>query len=224
MERTTSSGWCRRKGLSAAGLGLLFLVAVAFSAAAQTTPPAEKPVKEPAMGMAAMKGHAPGMAAGMGSCGAMCCAQGGMRKHLMMRGGRAGMPDMVQRLLTAADKIGLSDAQKNQLRAIRRGTPAALMPKRQALMEARIDLQDVQAKKDATAADLRKAHDKLLKAQSDLRAAAFDLHLQLRDVLTPEQRDKLHKEMRMQKQPGGPGRMGMLDPGDEGDEGPEFEF
>jgi Spy/CpxP family protein refolding chaperone len=128
------------------------------------------------------------------------------------------MQEFSQHLLMAAEKIGLTDAQKTQLRELRHRGPATIMPKQQALMEARMDFQDSMAKKDAPAAEIRKAHDKLLKAQSDLRAAAFDLRMQAREVLTPEQREKLHDGMR---HGAGPGQMGMVTPDD--DEGDDFE-
>jgi len=133
------------------------------------------------------------------------------------RGGDFGM-----RLLAAAEKIGLSDAQKTQLQAIRRKSPSTLMPKRQTVMEARMDFQDLMAKNDASTVDIRKAHEKLQKAEQELRAAQFDLRLQAREVLTPEQREKLRQGLKERRGPGaGPGRLGMLDPEDFDDEGGE---
>jgi Spy/CpxP family protein refolding chaperone len=119
--------------------------------------------------------------------------------------------DMADHLLAAADKIDLTDEQKTKLKEIRRKAPSMLMPKRQAVMEARMDLNDLMDQDDAKSADLRAAHDKLQKAQDELRDAQFELRLQSREVLTPEQRDKLHKAMREGRgeRGRGYGRMGM---------------
>jgi Spy/CpxP family protein refolding chaperone len=120
-------------------------------------------------------------------------------------GERAQM--FADRLLRAADELNLTEEQQKKLRQIRRAVPSTIMPKRQAVVEARMDMHDLMQQKDTSAADLRKAHDRVQKAQSDLQSAMFDLRLQARDVLTPEQRDKLHKKLR--PHPGrGPGRMG----------------
>jgi Spy/CpxP family protein refolding chaperone len=102
----------------------------------------------------------------------------------------------VDRLLALADELALTDAQKTKLREIRRKTPGALMSKRQAVAEARLDLQDLLAQENTSGADLRRAHDKLVKSQGDLQAARFDLKLQVREVLTPEQRDKVRDAAR----------------------------
>jgi Spy/CpxP family protein refolding chaperone len=67
------------------------------------------------------------------------------------------------------------------------------MPKRQAIAEARLDLSDLMARKDAGAADLTRAHERLVQARSAMAMAAFDLRMQAREVLTPQQRDKLRE-------------------------------
>jgi len=99
------------------------------------------------------------------------------------------------RLLAAADELGLSDSQQDKLRALRRSAPGVLMPKRQAIAEARLDLEDLMARKDADAAALRQAHERLVQARGALATATFDLRMQAREVLTAQQRNKL-REMR----------------------------
>jgi Spy/CpxP family protein refolding chaperone len=222
VKRTTPSG--NRRAWTIAGLALALVAAVALTAAAQ--PAAQTPAPDMSSGMGhaghMMRGMSPGQpaAAGKGTgCGMNCCGMGHSNDGPRMRRGGPGGMEPWQHLLMAADQIGLTDAQKTQLHDIRRRAPSVLMPKRQALMEARIDFQDVMVKKDAAAADIRKAHDKLLKAQTELRAATFDLHMQAREVLTPEQREKLQQHMKGAMLPGGgPGPMGMLDPGAADDE------
>jgi Spy/CpxP family protein refolding chaperone len=103
------------------------------------------------------------------------------------------------RLLAAADELNLSATQRDRLRAIRRSAPAALMPKRQAIAEARLDLADLMERKDAGAAELRQAHERLVQARGALANAAFDLRMQAREVLTSQQREKLETEMRERK-------------------------
>jgi Spy/CpxP family protein refolding chaperone len=243
VQRMTRIGRGRNNWLTVASVAIVVLTAVALTATAQPTPP---PAQQPgaAVGTAPCAGMGPGaakaakcgmghgdgkaMACGMGHRGGKgmdcCMGPGGMPgRHR----GAGRMQDFTQHLLMAGEKIGLTEAQKTQLHELRRRGPATIMPKTQALMEARMDFQDLMMKKDAATADIRKVHEKLLKAQSDLRAAAFDLRLQAREVLTPEQREKLHEQMRpMMGHGNGPGPMGMFlpddGPEDGDDEGAEF--
>lgn len=144
----------------------------------------------------------------------------------MASGGRGMRGGMIEHLLANGEAINLTDAQRDKLRQIRRAAPAALMPKRQAVMEAQMDLHDALDNDKAASPDLRKAHDKVLKARNDLAAALFDLRVQVREVLTPEQRDKIHQHLRdaggmrmkerMKRGPGGPGN-GFFE-GDEDDD------
>jgi Spy/CpxP family protein refolding chaperone len=105
------------------------------------------------------------------------------------------MHDMGDRLFAAFERLDLSDAQKEKLRQIRRSAPASLMPKRQALMEARMDLSDLMDKEGVDTAAARKAHEKVLQARDALEVAQFDLRFQARDVLTPDQRKQLRKDL-----------------------------
>jgi Spy/CpxP family protein refolding chaperone len=118
----------------------------------------------------------------------------GMAMH--RRGGGMGGGMGIERLLARADDLGLTDAQQQKLRQIRKQTPAALMPKRQAVEEARLDFQDLMSQEKTSTADLERAHGKLLDARSKLQAAQFDLRMQVRDVLTPEQRTKIRQGLR----------------------------
>jgi len=161
--------------------------------------------------------------------------QGMQGMHQKMRHMRRG-GGMVEHLLANASEVGLTDAQQDQLRQVRRRAPGLLMPKKQALVEAQMDLHDVMDKNKADSAELRRANDKVLKSRSDLAAAVFDLRMQVRDVLTPEQRSKIHSAMREHlrgggapgmKMPGGPGggHGDEFDSGDDSDDdgdGSEF--
>jgi len=121
--------------------------------------------------------------------------QWGMRMHHRGDSGMAG--DMaIDRLLARASDLGLTDAQQTKLREIRKQVPGKLMPRRQAIEEARLDMQDLMAQENASTTDLKKVHDKLIKARSDLEAARFDLRMQVREVLTPEQRNKIREGIR----------------------------
>lgn len=121
--------------------------------------------------------------------------QFGMRMH-HRGGGAMGGGLAIDRLLARADDLGLTDAQQTKLREIRKQVPGKLMPKRQAIEEARLDMQDLMAQESASSVDLKKAHNKLIKARSDLEAARFDLRMQVREVLTPEQRTKIREGVR----------------------------
>jgi len=142
------------------------------------------------------------------------------RRDMRMRAARHARPPraMWDRLLAAADELKLSDDQVDKLRTLRRSAPGILMPKRQAIAEARLELDDLMASKDADAASLSRVHERLVQARGALSTAAFDLRMQAREVLTPQQRNKLREEL-------GPARgrhllrRGALDPdADEFDE------
>ena len=106
-------------------------------------------------------------------------------------GGRS--QSMADHLLAAGEELKLSDAQRTQLKEIRRKSPSMLMPKRQAVMEAQMDFRDLLDQGNSSAPDLRRAHDAVQKARNELQNAAFDLRLQAREVLTTEQRQKLRE-------------------------------
>jgi Spy/CpxP family protein refolding chaperone len=116
----------------------------------------------------------------------------------------------LERLLAAAEELDLSNTQIDKLRAIRRNAPGVLMPKRQAVQEARIDLADLMARKDASAGDLRNAHERLVQARGAVASAMFDLRMQAREVLTEQQREKLREGLR--KAGRRPMRQGALPP------------
>ena len=119
-------------------------------------------------------------------------------------------------ILDAADKLNLKDDQIARLEEIRKSAPGQMMPKAQALMEARIELQDLMRKDDAPAAALRQANQRLLEARTAMQAAAFDLRMQVREVLTPKQRAELKQMLRDRQRerraPGQPRRFGMRQP------------
>jgi Spy/CpxP family protein refolding chaperone len=127
---------------------------------------------------------------GFGGQGRRMHAEMGM--HRQARGAGAGLS--VERLLARAEELGLSAEQQTKLRDIRKQGPGALMPKRQAVEEARIAFQDRMAEEKSSATDLERAHGKLVEARTALQAAQFHLHMQVRDVLTPEQRTKLREK------------------------------
>jgi protein CpxP len=120
-------------------------------------------------------------------------AQGG-------RGRMGGQTQMMRGLglevLGMADELKLTEQQVTQLKNIRKSVPAKIMPKSQALMEARIDYRDLMADTNADTKAIRAAHKRVLDAQSQLKSATFDLRLEVRDVLTPEQRAQLKKQVR----------------------------
>ncbi len=108
--------------------------------------------------------------------------------------------------MDAIDRLDLKDAQRDKLRQIRRAGLETMAQKRVAMAQARMDLHDL-LEKDASTSDLRNAHAKLAQARSDMQGAAFDLRLQAREVLTPEQRKELRSSPRK-----GLRRMGALMP------------
>jgi Spy/CpxP family protein refolding chaperone len=124
----------------------------------------------------------------------------------------------LERLLAAAEELNLSTSQQDKLRAIRRSAPGILMPKEQAAQEARLDLADLMARKNASSAELRSAHERLVQARSAIATARFDLRMQAREVLTEQQREKLREGLKANRRPM---RQGALMPPPDGAFGPE---
>jgi Spy/CpxP family protein refolding chaperone len=143
------------------------------------------------------------------------------------RGGPARMSRFhggpIGRLLAIGDEIKLTDAQRTQLKEIRRRTPSVVMPKQQVVIEAQMDLRDLMQTDKAEAAQLKSAHDKVMKARNDLASAVFDLRIEVRNVLTPEQRnqirDRMHDKARERMRGRRDGRMGSTDFDDWDDDG-----
>lgn len=125
------------------------------------------------------------------------------------------LPGLGLGILDAAEKLNLQDDQVTRLREIRKNAPAQLMPKAQALMEARIEFQDLMHQENASPDALRRANQRLQDARSAMQAAAFDLRLQIREVLTPKQRAELKdivRERARERGAAGPGDRGMRRP------------
>jgi len=97
------------------------------------------------------------------------------------------------RFFRDVERLDLSDAQRDQLQKIRRKAPSEIMPKMQTLMEARMDLHDLLAQEKSDKTALRAAHQKVMDAQAALQTAFFNLRMDVRDVLTPAQRNELRK-------------------------------
>jgi Spy/CpxP family protein refolding chaperone len=108
--------------------------------------------------------------------------------------------------MAGMERLDLKDEQRDKLRQIRRAGLETMSQKRVAVAQARMDLHDLMREKDASAASLRQAHDKLARARMDLESATFDLRLQMRDVLTPAQREELRKSVRRV-----PRRVGLME-------------
>jgi len=141
-------------------------------------------------------------------------------------GAHGSMRQLGLHFLAAAERLELTDEQQQQLKQIRRKAPGEVMPKVQALMEARMELQDLLAEDQTDKAALRRAHQKVLDVHAALNTAMFGLRMEVRDVLTPEQRDELRKTMRrplrgIRGRPG-PGPRGGWEP--DWDLGEEQEF
>jgi len=166
-----------------------------------------------------------------GGRGCRMHAQMGMHRQGHGGPGRGGAGLSIERLLVRAEELGLSAEQQTKLRDIRKSSPGALMPKRQAVEEARLAFQDLMTEEKSSAADLERAHGKLVEARTSLQAAQFRLRMQVRDVLTPEQRTKLRDKAADRARDGAPrmmrqhrfGAFGFDDDEGDGEEGPVFE-
>jgi len=98
-------------------------------------------------------------------------------------------------VLSMAEELELTEQQITRLKDIRKSAPSKIMPKTQALMEARIEYRDLMADANADTKAIRAAHKRVVDAQSQLKSATFDLRLEVRDVLTAAQRAELKQNI-----------------------------
>ena len=91
--------------------------------------------------------------------------------------------------------LGLSQAQKTQLKALRRARRDKLQIARNDLQDARGDLRDLMASGNASDDQLRAQHAQVEKLQAALEEQRFQSILEVRDILTPAQRKKMRELM-----------------------------
>lgn len=88
------------------------------------------------------------------------------------------------------EQLDLSPAQLEQIRAIRASSQETMEPLRDQVQSARIAMHTLMASQ-ASSDQLRQQHTNLLNLEQQLKTKRFETMLQIRDVLTPEQRTEL---------------------------------
>lgn len=106
------------------------------------------------------------------------------------------------------ETLNLSDAQKNELQQIRNQYQPRFMEKREALSNARQVLQDMMVDDDASPSALRRQHDQILDLRQEMGNLRFESMLEMREVLTPEQREDFAELMDERRENRGRGRRG----------------
>lgn len=115
-------------------------------------------------------------------------------------GGRGGM------WKAALEKLGLSAEQKDKIKAIRKSRESANKETREALKEARKSMEEA-VKGDASKSDLLAKFESLQTLRNKMGRQRFDMILEVREVLTPEQRKNfrsmLEQHHGLNKEPSG---------------------
>lgn len=117
-------------------------------------------------------------------------------------GGGPGLGGGGPRWIEALD---LSEDQITQIQAIRAAARDEMQPLRDDLRAARAAMHDLMAS-DATAETLRTQHEEVQALQQALGDARFEVMLETREVLTPEQRRELAQLLEERRDNRGPGR------------------
>lgn len=91
-------------------------------------------------------------------------------------------------------ELDLTDAQKNQLQNIRNQYQPRLREKREALSEAYETLREMMSS-DTSPSEVRRQHQQLQALRQEMSDLRFESLLELRDVLTSEQREQFAEFM-----------------------------
>ena len=107
------------------------------------------------------------------------------------RGGRGGRGEMRAHRQDVLEQLNLSDKQKEQIKTLRQAQERRMIPLRASMEEAQLDLRDAMSADQPSKAKIDAAIDRL----SDLRANAqkerVGSMLEMRNLLTADQRKKL---------------------------------
>ncbi|MBD0335019.1 MAG: Spy/CpxP family protein refolding chaperone [Cyanobacteria bacterium Co-bin13] len=100
------------------------------------------------------------------------------------RPGKGGNPEQV------FEQLDLSEAQLSQIRTIRESSRTTMQPLREQMRAGHQELRSLMAG-NASTDELRQRHSTLMNLEQQLRAERFEVMLQIREVLTPQQRTEL---------------------------------
>ena len=115
------------------------------------------------------------------------------------RGGRGGfMPfGAVERF---ADEIGLSEDQLDRISSIKTEMEKKIVDLRAEKQKAQIDLRELIRDPKAKSSEIEKVAQKVVDLESQIRLNRIESAIKIRDVLTPEQREKLMEVIKEHRQ------------------------
>jgi Spy/CpxP family protein refolding chaperone len=177
---------------------LLVLIAAATAAVAQTAPRAAR-APQPARPVAPASDRHWSDADDDDDDHANPGLLGGMGMGPGMRGGalrmRAGMARMRVRRAELERELRLTDPQRNRIEEIRSRQMHYGIEQRAKIAEARLGLMELMRDDHADRAKLERQADEIVRLRSQLDRARIQMLLDMRSVLTPDQRKQLRDEL-----------------------------
>ena len=122
----------------------------------------------------------------------------GPRKMVGMRGGPGGLE--LGRVDEFADEIGLTDEQVEKIKDIRNKNAKEIIDLNAEKKKAEIDLRKLMEDPDAKSSAIEKSAKKVMEQENAIKTARLDAMLEIRDILTPEQRAKLKEAIQSRRQ------------------------
>jgi len=111
-----------------------------------------------------------------------------------------------------ADEIGLSDDQLDRISSVKTEMEKKIIDLRAEKQKAEIDLRELMRDPKAKGSEVKKVAQKVVDLESQIRLNRIETAIKIRDVLTPEQREKMlevikehRREMREHHRGEGPG-------------------
>jgi len=120
----------------------------------------------------------------------------GPRKMVGMR----GPGSLFNRVDEFADEIGLTDEQVEKIKDIRNKNAKEIIDLNAEKKKAEIDLRKLMEDPDAKSSTIEKSAKKVMEQENAIRTAQLDAMLEIRDILTPEQRAKLKEAIQSRRQ------------------------
>ncbi len=111
----------------------------------------------------------------------------------------------IYRVEAYADEIGLSDKQVDEIKSIRTKFEKDLIDLRADRQKAQVDFHDLIWDPDAKSSEIEKVATKIADLDRQIHLKRVEMALQIRDVLTPEQREKVIEALEEHRAEVGPG-------------------
>jgi len=133
----------------------------------------------------------------------------GQRHHGMYcdQPGRGDRGPGIGRLLMAADEIGLTDEQEDQLEQLQVDFKMEQIDRKAEMQKARVQLRTLMRDDNAVERDVFRMIDDLSRMKADMQKMRYTHRLQIHSILTEEQIEKM-KELRRERRGDGQGMKG----------------